>query len=166
MSNRATNPNGFKLYPKPIGIAWVIDAEATEGERLRLISPSLYDGSRGGNVGLGYNLKLKAEETDNEPGSDTFGENIHGDITNPEKGRLIKIERAKSDKAEYASYTAGIGKTDAPLDSYLDKLTDEEHDLLEALENIVYIPTEEEIHCILKNYIGEEIYNQIFPMED
>ena len=166
LSNKDTNPNGLRMYPAPIGVAWVIDTEAEEGKRLRLFSASLYDGSRGGTTGLAYNIKVKADERDAEPGSPTIGSKIHGDITDPATGKLIKIERAKSEKAEYASYSVGIGKSDAPIGALIEKLTEDEQNLLEPLERLIYIPTEDEVHGILKGYLGEELYKEIFPHKE
>lgn len=159
------NPNGFKLRSTPRGLAWAIVSDAQSGESLRLLNTSLYDGKYGGSTGLGFDIIKNAEVRDTEPGSPTLGELVHGDITKPEKGKLVCIEKSVPEVGEtkYASYSARIGKTDAPLQTYLDKLTDEEYDKLAPLEQVLRIPSEEEQKQYLLAYIGETWYRKIFP---
>lgn len=162
LSSRDKNPNGLRLYSQRYGIAWAIEEAAPEGQRLKLFYASLYDGVRGGTTGLGYNVRREADARDNEPGSPTVGQLIHGDITEPTTGRLVKIERAPTEKNEYASYKAGIGKNPAPVEHFLNLLTDEEMEMITPLENTIYVPSEQEMLDILKRYIGDEFYEQIF----
>ena len=165
LQNRETNPNGFKLRSTPRGIAWVITAgEDTEAD-LKLLSVSLYDGKFGGTAGLGAELKKQAEARDNEPGSPTAGQFIHGDITDPATGRLVAVEKStpESGDKKFASYSARIGKSPAPLQAYLDKLSDSQYDKLVPLEKTLYIPTEQEQHDLLRTYIGDEWYSKVFP---
>jgi len=162
LSSRDKNPNGLRLYSQRYGIAWAIEEAAPEGQRLKLFYASLYDGVRGGTTGLGYNVRREADARDNEPGSPTVGQLIHGDVTDPNSGRLVKVERAPTEKNEYASYKAGIGKNPAPVEHFLNLLTDEEMEMITPLENTIYIPSEQEMLDILKRYIGEEFYAQIF----
>jgi len=162
LSSRDKNPNGLRLYSQRYGIAWAIEEAAPEGQRLKLFYASLYDGVRGGTTGLGYNVRREADARDNEPGSPTVGQLIHGDVTDPTSGRLVKVERAPTEKNEYASYKAGIGKNPAPVEHFLNLLTDEEMELITPLENTIYIPSEQEMLDILKRYIGDEFYEQIF----
>lgn len=162
LSSRDKNPNGLRLYSQRYGIAWAIEEAAPEGQRLKLFYASLYDGIRGGTTGLGYNVRREADARDNEPGSPSVGQLIHGDVTDPTSGRLVKVERASTEKNEYASYKAGIGKNPAPVEHFLNLLTDEEMELITPLENTIYIPKEQEMLDILKRYIGDEFYDQIF----
>ena len=162
LQSKDKNPNGLRLYSKRMGVSWIINAEAPEGERLRILYASLYDGSRGGTTGLGFNVKNEANARDMEPGSANVGQLLHGDITDPNAGRLVKIERNLSDKSEYASYKAGIGKNAAPVDAHLAQLTEAEVDLIVPLERIIYIPTVDEQLEILRKYIGETFFNDIF----
>lgn len=162
LGNKDTNPGGFKPYPSQYGVAWCVDTEAVEGSRLRLFYASLYDGSRGGTKGLGCNLKSLSEEKDNEPGSETNGQLVHGDITAEEAGKLVKVVKTKSEKSEFPSYAPGIGKADAPLDPIIRGLTDAEHELVCPLESVIYIPTEDEVIGFVRGYIGEDLTKQIF----
>ena len=161
-SNKDTNPNGLRLYPSPQGLSWVVDEQAPEGERLALYLASMYDGVRGGSSGAAHRIKTLAEERDTEPGSPSHGELVYGDITNPESGRLVKINVTKPKGQEFQSYAMSIGQKQSPLSASLDKLTEEEHNLIAPLERVVYVPTVEEIHEILKGYIGSELYTEIF----
>lgn len=162
LRKRDVNPDGFKLWPGPYGVSWVIDDTAEEGSRLGLYCASLYDGSRGGTTGAAHRIKAAAEERDTEPGSPTLGELVHGDVTDPESGRLVKLTVAKPKGTEFASYAVAIGKKVVPLSTSLDTLTEEEHNLLAPLEKVIYVPTSEEIHGFLKAYIGEALHNEIF----
>jgi hypothetical protein len=164
LSNRDTNPDGLKLYPSPVGVAWAIDLDPEEGG-LKIFQASLYDGSRGGSTGLAATIYKQANEIDQEPGSSTLGQKINGDITDYETGKAVKVERSKSEKAEYASYTTSIGRVPVPLGPVLENLRDEEINLLKPLEDVVYIPSTEEIHGILKGYIGEELHHEIFTAQ-
>ena len=162
LSKKGVNPDGFKLWPTPQGVAWAIDKDKPEGQRLSIYVASKYDGSRGGQPGVAHRLELLATERDTEPGSPTHGELIHGDISHPETGKLAKITVSGKGADGFHSYTVSIGKNVAPLAEYMDALTEEEHNLISPLENIIYVPTVEEIHDILKGYIGEELYKEIF----
>ena len=62
----------------------------------------------------------------------------------------------------FQSYTPSIGKNAAPLEKVMEVLTEDEHNMLAPLETTIYVPTVEEIYEILKNYIGEELYKEIF----
>lgn len=162
LSNKDTNPNGFKLWAKRVGVSWVIEEQAPEGERLRLLIRSLYDGGRGGSTGLSYNIRREADSRDNEPGSPTAGALIHGDITAPEEGRLVKVERLVAEKNEFANYKIGIGKNPAPIGHFMAQLTEKENNLIVPLENTIYLPDEEEQKEILRRYIGDRYFGEMF----
>lgn len=162
LASKDTNPNGFRLYPKRAGISWVVEEAAPEGERLKLFYRSLYDGTRGGSTGLAYNVRREADARDNEPGSPTAGELIHGDITDPNAGRQVKIERSLGEKSEYANYKVGIGKNTAKIEHFLAQLTDDESNLIIPLERTLHIPSDEEVKDILRRYIGDGFYREIF----
>lgn len=165
LMKKDVNPHGLKLRSTPRGLAWAIVSDAAEGQSLRLLNTSLYDGKYGGSTGLGYDIIKNAEVRDNEPGSPTSGELVHGDITAPDKGKLVCIEKSVPEVGEtkYASYSARIGKSEAPLQTYMDKLTDSEYDKLVPLEQVLHIPTEDEQKQYLLAYIGESWYRKIFP---
>lgn len=152
-----TNPRGFKLYSKKMGSAWVINSAAPEGSRLRILSKSMYDGIKGGSQGLGFQLWSLANQVDNEPGSATLGQPIYGDVSDPQNGRLLKIE--KSGEKQLTSYTAGIGKSIVPLN--MDELTDAEVDLIKPLETLLHVPTMDEQKAALLAYIGKDFYDAI-----
>lgn len=154
------NENGVKLWPKKLGIAWAVNEQAPEGERLRVFSKSLYDGEFGGSTGLAYNIVREATSVDDEPGSATKGELLHGDITDPATGRFVKIDKAKG--GEFASYNVSIGKVAAPMDAVMAVLTDAEVDMICPIDNILHSPTEAEQIAALTRYIGAAAVKQIF----
>jgi len=161
-NDNTPNPNGFRFYSQDRGLMWVINAEEEEGKRLRLLNASLYDGERGGTQGLGSQIWSKANEVDNEPGSPTAGQSIHGDITSPTEGRLIGIEKSSAAGADqFVSYAVKIGKATTELD--MAPLTEEEVAKVCPLEEALHIPSEEEQKEYLKAYIGEEKFKLIFP---
>lgn len=160
---RKENPRGFRFYPQERGLSWVINANAGEGSRLRLLNASLYDGTRGGTSGLGSQIWTMANEIDNEPGSDTNGQSIHGDVSDPATGKLIGIEKSvpQSGQDQFASYSVRIGKQVSPLNMGI--LTDDEMEKITPLEKVLHVPSEEEQKAYLRAYIGEERYAMIFP---
>jgi hypothetical protein len=168
LMKKDVNPHGLKLRSTPRGLAWAIVSEAPKGESLKLLNTSLYDGKYGGSTGLGFDIIKNAEVRDNEPGSPTIGSLVHGDITATEKGKLVCIEKSVPEVGDtkYASYSSRIGKSDAPLQSYLDLLSDEEYEKLVQLEQVLRIPTEEEQRKYLLAYIGESWYSKIFPNKE
>jgi hypothetical protein len=165
LMKRDVNPNGFKLRSSPRGLAWVILSDAPEGQSLKLLNTSMYDGKYGGSTGLGFDIVKNATVRDNEPGSPTIGQLVHGDITAEDKGRLVCIEKSVPEVGDtkYASYSSRIGKAAAPIKDYLERLTDEEYDKLVALDKVLRIPTEAEQKQYLLAYIGESWYSKIFP---
>jgi hypothetical protein len=153
---------GYRLWPKKQGIAWAIDQHAEEGKRLCLFRSSLYGGEYGGTPGLAYTIKTTAEAVDTEPGSPTAGQKIHGDITDPGAGRLVKVEKVQPPgKDSYPSYRVAIGSQPAPLETIIELLTDEEHDLLCKLEETVHEPTIEEQAKWLRAYLGPDFPEEI-----
>lgn len=153
---------GYRLWPKKQGLAWGVDQHAEENKRLCLFRSSLYDGQYGGTPGLAFVIKTTAETVDNEPGSKTIGEKIYGDITAPDAGRLVKIEKIQPPgKDAYASYRVGIGSQPAPIATAMELLTEEEHDLLCKLEETVYEPTIEEQAVFLRAYLGDDFPEEI-----
>lgn len=161
--NRDKNPNGLKLNTKSQGVAWVIHTGAEPGEKLGLFCASLYDGSWGGSAGLAYKVWQEANQVDTEPNSETFEQKVYDDITFHEAGNLVLIEKHKPESGDrFASYTVRIGKSAAPVEKYLETLTDEEHNLITPLEEVFYRPDETEQHQILRDYIGTKAYRTIF----
>ena len=125
----------------------------------------MYDGKYGGSTGLGFDIVKNATVRDNEPGSPTLGQLVHGDITAEDKGKLVCIEKSVPEVGDtkYASYSSRIGKAEAPIKDFLSKLTDDEYDKLVPLDKVLRIPTEEEQKQYLLAYIGETWYSKIFP---
>lgn len=160
--SRANNPDGYKLWTTPVGVAWCVDQGMDEGKRLRLFAESLYNGEYGGNPGLADHLWKEANATDHEPGSDTYGAKVYGDIVHPETGRRVCIRKLEAKDNEYASYSCEIGKHTVPIAEATSLLTQEEKDICCPLENVVYVPTDDEILSMLKRYLSLDHYSAIF----
>jgi hypothetical protein len=162
LQHRDRNPKGYKLWTNPIGIAWLVDQSLDEGSRLRVFTGSLNNGENGGTQGIGHQIWKEAISTDNEPGSETYGQRVYGDITHPLTGRLVCVEKTDSKDSEYAQYSCKIGKNAAPIADYKAMLTPEEIDLAQPLENILYVPTDDEILGFLRRYLSSAHYTAIF----
>lgn len=165
--NRDKNPTGFKFNSKKMGIAWYIDTSAPEGEKLKLLNTSLYDGTWGGSPGLAFKIWMEANAVETEPGAANEGQKLYGDISDPTTGRLVLIEKNKPEGGDnkYSSYAVRVGKQVQPIAEYMDQLTDEEHQLLCPLENVYKKLSYQEQKAILKDYIGKKWYDQIYPDE-
>lgn len=164
--NREKNVKGFKLTPKKIGVAWYIDPAAEAGENLKLLSTSLYDGAWGGTTGLAYKIWMESNIVETEPGSKLEGKCLYGDISDPDSGRLILVEKNKPEGGEtkFASYNVRIGKQVDPIQGHLDKLSPEELAAIVPLESIFKRLSYEEQQGILLEYIGRKFYDQIFEL--
>ena len=127
-----------------------------EGDRLKLLNLSAYPGGRG-TPGVGYQLIDLAAQLDSEPGSDTEGQLMHGDITDPEAGKMVCLD--KKGEGEGTSYSMRVGKKVSPVD--LSLLTDAELELIKPLEECVHVPTKEEQERWLSAYIGAERVGKI-----
>tara|TARA_R110000765_G_scaffold47794_4_gene98007 strand:+ start:294 stop:1154 length:861 start_codon:yes stop_codon:yes gene_type:complete len=145
---------GYRLWEKPTGLAWAIDATQTEGSRLKLLRASLYSGS--GSQGLGSKIHTLSEQRDDEPGSPTLGQLTYGDITDPAAGRLVKVDKSAPKKGEYPTYSVSIGSQSSELTAALESLTDEEHNKLCPLEDTTKELTIDEQATYLRKYLGED----------
>lgn len=158
------NPNGFKLYASPVGVAWAIVAEAPEGQRLRLFEASMNDGEKG-STGLAYEIWRAANERDTEPSESdepTTSGLVNGDIVAPGEGRQVCVTSIIPNNREvFPQNNAKIGSKPAPIQKFMDLLTDSERELIVPIEKAVYVPTESEIIEILAGYIGSELTKEI-----
>lgn len=149
--------SGLKLWPLPRAIAWVIDADAPEGERLRIFLASAYRGERGANLGLAAKLSELLMETNQEPGSPFFGKRVYPDITDPRDGRLVGITR--TGQGEHTGYSVKIGNASHTLNTEL--LTDEEAQLICPLEKTVQEISDEQLEKILAAELPADVMAKI-----
>jgi hypothetical protein len=141
MYSKVRNPKGLVLRSRKVGMAWAVEQEAPEGERLCLWTGSLYDGVWGGEPGLGYRIRKYADDDD---------------IIDPDSGREVTITKVTG--VDFPTYLIKAGMGVAILDEYLALLTDEELEVITPLENTLYEVGEDEIKQHLKSHIGEELY--------
>lgn len=158
------NPNGFRLRPKQVGVSWVITFDEERKPIVRLLSASLYSGDKGTKGVLGEVL-LKSREEDIDP---VTGEKTpkFGDISDPETGNFVNIKKIKdhniADPIKSVSYQTTISsKASPPLSELLAKVSDEEIDFLQPLDNIINVASDEQQKIILKEYLGD-YYKDIF----
>lgn len=162
--NARENPNGFRLRPKQVGVSWVITFDEERKPIVRLLSASLYSGDKGTKGVLGEVL-LKSREEDIDP---VTGEKTpkFGDISDPETGNFVNIKKIKdhniADPIKSVSYQTTISsKASPPLSELLGKVSDEEIDFIQPLDNIINVASDEQQKIILKEYLGE-YYKDIF----
>lgn len=147
------NKEGYRLLSDPLSLCWVLAEE--EGKHVaRLILVSGYDGSRGGNAGLGHQIWQLAQETD-EDGK------LLGDPAHPLTGVQLCVEKRQTPGARYASYTLKRGRVVAPIQDMLAKMDPEEVAALTPLEEVVHLPTEDEEWDLLLNVLDSETIEKI-----
>jgi hypothetical protein len=138
-----TNKAGLRLLPNPLAAFWVALEE--EGRMVaRLFLASAYDGSRGGMPGLGWQIWHLSQQHDEDG-------NLVTDLTHPEKGVLVGVEKTKAPGAKYPGYRLTLGRQPAPADSFIAKMEPEEAAAIVPLEDTIRILSpEEEWRCLSK----------------
>ena len=147
------NKQGFKLLPDPICLFWIlVDVKGKIVSRLVILSG--YDGSRGGNDGLGHQILKKTQERDE----------IGNLVANPvaaETGLQICVEKGLSKESRYPIYHLKIGRMPVPMSELFTKMDPSEINALTALEDTVYLPSEEEEWQLLEKVIDPATVKEI-----
>jgi hypothetical protein len=159
-----SNPNGFRLRPKQVGLSWVIAFDEDRHPMVRLLSGSLYAGDKGTKGVLG-DVVLKSKEEDVDP---INGEKTpkFGDISDPEKGNFVNITKVKDheerDPIKSISYKVTIStKTSPTLHELLEKVSGEDLDKVIPLDQVVGVAEEELQKQLLEDYLGG-FFKEIF----
>lgn len=151
------NKEGYRLLTDPLSLCWVL-VEQDDKLVARLLLTSGYDGSRGGNPGLGHDLWQLTQEVDEDG-------NLLGDPSHPIHGAQVCVEKRVTPGARYASYTLKRGRVVAPIQEMLAKMDPAEVAVLTPLEQVIHIPSEEEEWKLLENIIDaatiEKIRNSV-----
>ena len=136
-----TNKAGVRLLANPYAAFWVAVEE--EGRMVvRIFLGSAYDGSRGGSPGLGWHFWHLSQEKDEEG-------NLIADLSHPECGVLVSVEKTQAAGAKYPSYRLRRGRQPARADDMIARMEPEELDALVPLEDVVRVLTpEEEWQCL------------------
>ena len=147
------NKQGYKLLPDPICLFWIL---VDVGGKIvcRLVLASGYDGSRGGNDGLGHQIWKKMRERD-EHG------NLVANPIAPEAGFQICVEKSLPKDSRYPNYHLKIGRMPVPMSELFTKMDQAEIDALTALEDTVYLPGEEEEWQLLEKVIDPATVSKI-----
>jgi hypothetical protein len=147
------NKDGFRLLTDPSYLCWILVEE--EGKIVaRLLLAKGYDGSRGGAPGLGHQIWQLSEEVD-ENGD------LLGNPADPVIGAQICVEKRQTPESRYPSYTLRMGRVPAPIDEMLAKMDPEEMAALCPLEQVVYLPGEEQEWILLENVIDADTIGKI-----
>jgi hypothetical protein len=147
------NERGYQLFPKTeafILAIWFDEAQPKLG-----IFSSSYTVNSSSPI-----KQISDQSTLTEPnpgGEETLK---YPSLVDPAAGRYITI--TKGEKGTKTPALVSIGTIDAPLKPLLDKLTDEEYNLLTNLDNIFHTPSKEEQLACLAEYIGQDKVKQIF----
>ncbi len=147
------NKEGYKLLADPVCLFWILVEE--NGKTVaRLLQASGYDGSRGGVPGLGHQIWQLTQEVDED------GKSIDNPV-DPATGVQICVDKKQTLGTRYPSYSIKAGRVRAPMSEMLAKMEPEDVAVLTPLEQVVYLPTEEEEWKLLGNVIDAETIDQI-----
>lgn len=139
------NKKGYKLLPDPLCLFWIlVDVGGKIVSRLVILSG--YDGSRGGNDGLGHQIWKKVRERD-ELG------NLVANPIDAGAGLQICVEKTLPKDSRYPIYSLKIGRMPVPMSGLFAKMDQAEIDVLTALEDTVYLPSEEEEWQLLEKVL-------------
>lgn len=147
------NATGVRLLTDPLALTWVITEEDGRSA-VQLLQLSGYDGSRGGNPGLGWQLFHAARETD-EKG------NIIADAINPAAGVLVGIEKNHPKGARFPSYYIKLGRNPSPINDHLANLDPAERDALCPLKETVELLSEHQQWKYLEHFIAPQTVEKI-----
>ena len=148
-----TNKEGYKLLADPVSVFWLLVEE--NGKTVaRLLIASGYDGSRGGVPGLGHQIWALTKEVDEEG-------NPLGNPADPDVGTQICIEKKQAEGSRFPSYSLRLGRVEAPIDEMLAKMETNEIDAIVPIEQVVYLPEEDEEWSLLEKVIDPETVQEI-----
>jgi len=147
------NKGGYKLLSDPVSVFWMLVEEDAK-PLPRLFVASGYDGSRGGVAGLGHQI-WQLCQTAVQKGDPA------GNPLNPESGTHLIITKQKQAGARYPGYSVRLGDDPAPLDQLTAQMDPADLALIQRLEDVVYIPTEEEEWQLLQKAVDPETVRNI-----
>lgn len=148
-----SNKEGYRLLADPICLFWML-TEVDGKPVARLLLESGYDGSRGGNPGLGHQIWKLSQEKDEE------GNRI-GNPADPMIGTQICVEKMQVPGSRYSNYTAKMGRVPVIINEMLAKMDPEEVAALTPLEEVIHVPSEEEEWKLLENVIDAKTVGEI-----
>jgi hypothetical protein len=148
------NPEGFRLLTKPLSVCWILVQDEHDKLHAKLLLTSGYGGERGGIPGLGHQLLTCAESLDDEV--DTAS-----DPLDPETGVQFAVEKLKAAGAQYPSYRLSVGRQPAPINQYLERLSEEELAAIRPLEEVIRVMDESEEWELLAKVIGPDYRDEI-----
>ena len=147
------NKSGARLLTDPMGAFWVLLEEAGKPV-VRLFLGSAYNGSRGGNPGLAYQIWKMSRERD-ESGD------LITDLVNPTGGVLVCIEKTQAKGSRYPTYSLRAGRQQAPMNSMLERMDASEISALCPLENVLRSLSVDEEWQYLERILVPEVVKEI-----
>ena len=148
-----TNKEGYKLLPDPLCLFWIlVDVGGKIVSRLVILSG--YDGSRGGNDGIGHQIWKKVRERD-ELG------NLVANPIDSGAGLQVCVEKAFPKETRYPVYNVKIGRMPVPMSGLFPKMDQAEIDVLTSLEDTIYLPSEEEEWQLLEKVMDPSTVGKI-----
>lgn len=148
-----TNRDGFRLLTDKVTACWVV---LEEGGKLvsRILLANGYDGTRGGSVGLGFQLIQLIQERDEKLG-------IVADPLAPDAGFQVCVEKVKATGAKYATYKLRLGQQPAPIQRYLDRMDQSEIEAICPIEETVRFVEPDLEWELLGKVIGTDLRDEI-----
>ena len=147
------NDKGIRLLTDPYMLCWVLVEENNETVA-RLLYAKGHDSCRGGVAGLGYQLSQAARETDQDG-------NVVADGVDADTGFKFCVEKTQMPGARYPSLTLRASHVPAPIKPLLEKMSDEEINALEPLDQVVQRLTEEEQWECLQAHLDPDTFAKI-----
>ena len=149
-----TNKQGYHFLPgNPLCAFWVL---AQEDEKIvaRIVVASKYTGEWGGSPGLGHQIWQLTQERD-ELG------NLVANPVDLVSGVQVCVQKTQPMGSRFPCYALRLGRVPAPMNEIVARMEDAEKSALKPIENVVYLPNEEEEWSILEGVIGKETVTKI-----
>lgn len=148
------NREGARLLTDPMRLCWVVVEKEGHRPVPRLLLATGYDGSRGGNPGLGHQILRAALETDEQG-------NVVTDAIDPNAGLRLCVEKKRATGAKYPSYTVRVGRMAMPINALIEAMAPEDRQALTPLENVIERIDEEEQWQFLAKLIAPSTVAEI-----
>jgi hypothetical protein len=162
LKGAGTKAPGLRLWSQDRGICWVM--LLNPDPKVKTIPLKLYHASMnnpnsgaGGSAGLMYQFYALTEEIDTDPESESTGKPLYGAIWHPEQGRKVNINvtpKANSGRnfnvrpsGKVSDFSEQIAQLNADFP--------EEIKMIKPLEDVISLPTDQEVLSHLKEYCEE-----------
>jgi hypothetical protein len=143
-------PDGYRLLTSPMAICWLL-LEIDGQIQSRLFLGGAYNGSAGGSPGIAHKLFELASQL-----------NADGhDAAHSEHGVQITVEKTSTKGEKYPVYSMTRHEHPAPIKAYLEKMAEEEVNVICPLTDMIYQVNAEQEWELLAKIVGDELRNEI-----